>query len=142
MSDPFHVFQGEDNVRDGFAKDYNIYVGEYQMGRGLVKISTTDATDESTLVTFTPSRAREIANALLDIAVHVEQSFKVGDKVDTAEQLDSLPIGAILLYESGSPMQKARDKTWESATFAYMGSQRVTELYGPFTILHLPEETE
>lgn len=146
MSKPFHAFQGEDNVSHSFAKDYSLYIDEWHPGRGLVKISTTDTTSESTLITFTPRRARAIASALLDAAVHVEQSCKVGDEVDTAEQLDSLPIGAILLCgsgsSSGSPMQKMHDESWESTTFAYVDARRVTELYGPFTILHLPEETE
>lgn len=77
---------------------------------------------------------------LQDAPAEEPEPVKVGDTISTAEQLDSLPGGSVVLDHVGDAHQKGGDgEWWETARPEGRDSVDVAR-YAPFTVLYLPEE--
>jgi hypothetical protein len=72
-----------------------------------------------------------------DLVVSVEvlrPPVKVGDVIETAEQLDALPPGAIVLDRDGDAWQRRRGWGWCCTTGGDVPGD-----FAPFTVLYLPD---
>lgn len=127
----------------GQGYELDIFIGTLKEDR--VAVSTRDVDDEHTLIHFTPRRARQIAQDLIDAAGHIEaQLFEVGDIVGGVTELRNLPRSATILTKTGRPFRKGRELnsdvwlTLDGMVTTHAGAS----LHGPFTVVYLPPHSE
>lgn len=82
------------------------------------------------------------ANAVI---TEIKEPIKVGDTVDSVEQLEELPYKAIILDSEGDAWQRRNSTSeWYCSMSYHLGEDSGSLLrggYGTFKVLHLPEES-
>lgn len=74
---------------------------------------------------------------------------RVGDVIETAEQLDALPVGSVVLASTGKAYQRAHGGgergygvVWAEAGEEYLTQPLVMVRWAPLTVLHVPGEQQ
>ncbi|GAA1807049.1 hypothetical protein [Nesterenkonia flava] len=80
---------------------------------------------------------------LLSEPAEAAAPVKVGDKITTAELLDALPVGTVLLDNEGDGVQKLHENLgwlWSAEGADFTTAAGLAKSYAPLTVLHLPEK--